>query len=71
VVGLKKFVYDIWGDTVNIAARVESQGEVGRVNISETTYNRIKYEYDCTYRGKVEAKNKGFLDMYFVNKPIA
>lgn len=71
VVGLKKFVYDIWGDTVNIAARVESQGEVGRVNISETTYNRIKYEYDCTYRGKVEAKNKGFLDMYFVNKPTA
>jgi class 3 adenylate cyclase len=71
VVGLNKFVYDIWGDTVNIAARVESQGEVGRVNISETTYNRIKYEFDCTYRGKVEAKNKGLLDMYFVNKPIA
>ncbi len=71
VVGLNKFVYDIWGDTVNIAARVESQGEVGRVNISETTYNRIKYEFDCTYRGKVEAKNKGFLDMYFVNKAIA
>lgn len=71
VVGLNKFVYDIWGDTVNIAARVESQGEVGRVNVSETTYNRIKYEFDCTYRGKVEAKNKGFLDMYFVNKAVA
>jgi class 3 adenylate cyclase len=68
VVGVKKFAYDIWGDTVNIASRVEANGQVGRVNISETTYNLIKYDFDCEYRGKVEAKNKGLLDMYFVNR---
>ncbi len=66
VVGVKKFAYDIWGDTVNIAARVESNSEAGRVNISETTYRLIKYSFDCLYRGKVEAKNKGLIDMYFV-----
>jgi class 3 adenylate cyclase len=68
VVGVKKFAYDIWGDTVNIASRVEANGQVGRVNISETTYSLIKYDFDCEYRGKVEAKNKGLLDMYFVNR---
>lgn len=70
VVGVKKFAYDIWGDTVNIAARVESNGEAGRVNISETTYRLIKYSFDCLYRGKVEAKNKGLIDMYFVEKEL-
>ncbi len=68
VVGLKKFAYDIWGDTVNTAARVETNSEVGRVNISEDTYNLVRYKFECEYRGKVEAKNKGHLDMYFVNK---
>lgn len=68
VVGVKKFAYDIWGDTVNIASRVEANSQIGRVNISETTFNLIKYDFDCEYRGKVEAKNKGLLDMYFVNK---
>ena len=69
IVGDKKFQYDIWGDTVNIASRMESSGEVGRVNISETTYDLVK---DDTLlfelRGKIEAKNKGELVMYFVNK---
>lgn len=68
VVGVNKFAYDIWGDTVNIAARMEARSETGRVNISESTYRKIKYNFDCTYRGKVQAKNKGMVDMYFVNK---
>lgn len=67
VIGKKKFAYDIWGDTVNTASRMESSGEVGRVNISGYTYKYIKDYFDCTYRGKIEAKNKGLIDMYFVN----
>ena len=70
VVGVKKFAYDIWGDTVNTAARVEANSEPGKVNISETTYNLIKYAFQCTHRGKVEAKNKGLLDMYFVEREL-
>ena len=71
VVGVKKFAYDIWGDTVNIAARMEANAKVGKVNISEETYRQVKYNFDCEYRGKIEAKNKGFIDMYFVKQPIA
>ncbi len=67
VVGTKKFAYDIWGDTVNIAARMESNSEPGRINISETTYKLIKDRFDCEYRGEIEAKNKGRMKMYFVN----
>ncbi len=66
VVGSKKFAYDIWGDTVNVASRMESSGEVGKINISAATYELIKIEFACTYRGKVAAKNKGEIDMYFV-----
>ncbi len=68
VVGVNKFAYDIWGDTVNIAARMEANGEEGRVNVSNTTYSLVKYQFDCEYRGKVQAKNKGLIDMYFVQK---
>ena len=67
IVGMKKFAYDIWGDTVNIASRMESSGEVGRVNISGNTYELVKDTYNCIYRGKIQAKNKGETDMYFVN----
>ncbi|TAE70631.1 MAG: hypothetical protein EAZ85_11670 [Bacteroidetes bacterium] len=67
VVGNKKFAYDIWGDAVNTASRMESSGDVGMVNISGSTYEYIKDFFDCTYRGKVHAKNKGDVDMYFVN----
>ncbi|MDX5340150.1 MAG: AAA family ATPase [Cyclobacteriaceae bacterium] len=68
VVGSKKFAYDVWGDTVNTASRMESSGETGKVNISGATYDLIKDHFDFDYRGKVEAKNKGFIDMYFVER---
>jgi len=67
VVGKKKYAYDIWGGTVNIASRMESNGTPGRVNISATTYEIIKDKFDCSYRGKIFAKNLGELDMYFVD----
>ncbi|MFN0034909.1 MAG: adenylate/guanylate cyclase domain-containing protein [Saprospiraceae bacterium] len=66
VVGSKKFAFDIWGDTVNIAARVEQAGEGGRINISGEAYNVVKDFFPCHYRGKISAKNKGEIDMYFV-----
>jgi class 3 adenylate cyclase len=68
VVGTKKFAYDIWGDTVNVASRMESMSEPGKINISENTYALIKDDFDCEYRGEIEAKNRGKLKMYFVNK---
>lgn len=66
IVGVKKFAYDIWGDTVNTASRMESSGETGKINISADTYKLINQTFNCTYRGKIEAKNKGEIDMYFV-----
>jgi class 3 adenylate cyclase len=66
VVGSKKFAFDIWGDTVNIAARVESAGEGGKINISGNVHELIKKDFPCEYRGKIAVKNKGEIDMYFV-----
>ncbi len=70
IVGVKKFQYDIWGDTVNTASRMESSGEVGQVNISEATHALVKNETDLTFtpRGKVQAKGKGEMEMYFVGR---
>lgn len=68
VVGKKKFAYDVWGDTVNVASRMQERGEVGKVNVSGDTYNCIKDWFECEYRGKIEAKNVGKIDMYFVNR---
>ena len=66
VVGINKFAYDIWGDTVNIAARLQDNCEPGKVNISEAVYWAVKYKYDCIPRGKIQAKNKGAIDMYYI-----
>ncbi|MEO7079985.1 MAG: two-component regulator propeller domain-containing protein [Flavobacteriales bacterium] len=68
VVGKRKFAYDIWGDTVNTASRMESSGEPGEVNVSGTTYELVKDHFVCEHRGQVEAKNKGKIDMYFVRR---
>lgn len=66
VIGSKKFAYDIWGDTVNMAARLEQSGERGKINISGEAYEKVKDQFKCSYRGKIPAKNKGLVDMYFV-----
>lgn len=68
VIGTKRIAYDIWGNTVNVAQRMETSSVPGRVNISGKTYNYIKPYFDCTYRGKIAAKNKGEIDMYFVDR---
>lgn len=68
VIGTWKFAYDIWGDAVNIAARMESAGEVGEVNLSEATWSRVSSEVPCVARGLVHAKGKGDLAMYFVDR---
>ncbi len=67
VVGTKKFQYDIWGNTVNVASRMESACETGKINISDRTYELIKDEFACTYRGEVEVKNGLKLKMYYVD----
>lgn len=66
VVGSKKFAFDIWGDAVNTAARMEQNSEAGRINISGQLYELVKDEFNCVHRGKISAKNKGELDMYFI-----
>jgi len=73
IVGVKKFAYDIWGDTVNTAARMEQNSEAGKINISATTYELVKDKFRCEYRGEIDAKGKGMLKMYFLKnegKPL-
>jgi class 3 adenylate cyclase len=67
VIGKKKFTYDVWGDAVNIASRMESSSLPGASNISQSTFELVKDFFDCEYRGKIAVKNKGDVDMYFVN----
>lgn len=69
IVGIKKFAYDIWGDTVNVAARLEAESEPGKINISEATYQLVKDKFQCTHRGALNVKNKGEVMMYFVDGP--
>lgn len=66
VVGIKKFAYDIWGDTVNTASRMQQNSAPNQINISESTYRLVKDKFACSYRGEIEAKNKGKLKMYFI-----
>ena len=66
IVGIKKFAYDIWGDAVNIASRMESSSEAGKVNISESTFLLVRDKFKCEHRGMIEVRNKGMIDMYFV-----
>ncbi|MBK7131024.1 MAG: hypothetical protein IPM74_18755 [Crocinitomicaceae bacterium] len=67
VIGIKRFAYDIWGATVNQAQRMEMHGQPGTVNVSGNTYEYIAPYFECTYRGKVQTKHKGMLDMYYVS----
>ena len=67
LVGKNRFTYDLWGDTVNIASRMESSSEANRINISGVTYDLVKHLYEFDYRGKINVKGKGDIDMYFVN----
>ncbi|MDZ7612886.1 MAG: adenylate/guanylate cyclase domain-containing protein [Flavobacteriaceae bacterium] len=67
VVGSKKFAYDIWGDTVNIASRMQTASESGMINIAQNTFELIKDQFNCTFRGEVDVKNKGIMKMYYVD----
>ncbi len=71
IVGVRKFAYDLWGDTVNIAARMEQNSESDKINISGATYELVKDHFICEHRGKIYAKNKGEIDMYFVTDRIS
>jgi class 3 adenylate cyclase len=66
VIGRRKFAYDVWGDAVNVASRLESSGAAGEINISLNVYEMIRREFDCEQRGMIEAKNKGKIEMFFV-----
>jgi len=66
VVGRKKYAYDLFGDTVNTASRMETHGEAGKINISEATYQLVRDQYACEHRGRIHAKGKGDMNMYFV-----
>ena len=68
VIGKNKFAYDVWGDAVNVAARMESAGEPGRINVSGGTYELLRPFFVGSYRGKKEVKNRGALDMYFIER---
>jgi class 3 adenylate cyclase len=71
VVGSKKFSYDIWGDTVNVASRMEGMSEAGKINISENTYELVKDSFECEYRGEIAVKNRGSMKMYFVGNAVS
>ena len=70
IIGKKIFLYDIWGHTVNTAARMEAEGEVGKVNICKNTFNLIKNNFVCKHRGKIFAKNIGDIDMFFAESAL-
>jgi class 3 adenylate cyclase len=67
IIGKQKLSFDLWGDTVNLASRLESAAEAGQINLSAYSYALVKERYSCTYRGKIETKDRGKMDMYFVD----
>ncbi|MCL5028896.1 MAG: response regulator [Bacteroidetes bacterium] len=71
IVGSDKFTYDVWGDAVNIASRMENSSDAGKINISGSTYNLVKDYFNCEYRGKLSVKGKGEVDMYYVKEEKA
>jgi adenylate cyclase len=66
VIGLKKFIYDLWGDAVNVASRMESSGEAGKIQVTAVTYDRLKTQYDFERRGKIAVKGKGEMITYWL-----
>lgn len=68
VIGANKYAYDVWGDSVNLAARLEHESDPGKINIGETTYQQVRNKFRCLYRGELPAKNKGLVRMYFVER---
>jgi class 3 adenylate cyclase len=68
VVGRQRFAYDVWGNAVNVAARIEQSGEAGRINISAATHAHIHAHFECQPRGQILAKNKGLMEMYFLER---
>ena len=70
VIGKKKFIYDLWGDAVNIASRMESHGVVGKVQVSESTYNLVTDKFNFTKREKINVKGKGMMQTYIVDNSL-
>lgn len=66
-IGSEKIGFDLWGDTVNIASRMESASDVNRINISKATYELIRNDFDCEYRGLIEVKGERKIEMYFIS----
>ncbi|NJL98084.1 MAG: adenylate/guanylate cyclase domain-containing protein [Synechococcaceae cyanobacterium SM2_3_2] len=70
VIGLKKFIYDLWGDTVNVASRMESQGQPGTIQISQSTFDILQSDYRCSLRGNIAIKGKGDMTTYFLHQAL-
>jgi guanylate cyclase len=68
VIGRKKFIYDLWGDAVNVASRLESQGSAGMIQITRSTYELVKDYFTCEPRGSVNVKGKGEMEVWFVKE---
>ena len=66
VIGIKKFIYDLWGDTVNVASRMEAQGEPGKIQVTEATYERLKDAYFFEKRGEIDVKGRGIMTSYWL-----
>lgn len=67
IIGKEKLIFDLWGDTINLASRMESACEPGKINVSAYTCELIKHRYPCSYRGRIDTKDRGRMDMYFVD----